>query len=179
MTAYDTAAIAAALAGLTAPASNTLQIGDRMQDLAVYLLDEMPGVTVKKQKSKNFGESEEIDIWFEHQAHLSGLPFSDFSVPVECKNEKKSIGSEDISRLGTKISNSAGTDGLFIGRKKLSGHAADKNGHLAVHDELVQGRRIVVISGADIAKLTTTQDLVDLMVDRFTELRMYGGYHSI
>lgn len=69
MTAYDTAAIGAALAGLTAPAFNALQIGDRMQDLVVYLLDEIPGVTVKKQKSKNFGESEETDIWFEHQAH--------------------------------------------------------------------------------------------------------------
>lgn len=179
MTAYDVAAVAASLAGLTAPAANTVQLGDRMQDLAAYLLDTMPGVRVKKQKSKNFGESEETDLWFQHQMHLSGLPFSDFLIPVECKNEAKAISSPDITRFATKIADSCGVDGLFIARTTLAGGEPHENAHLAIHDELVKGRRIVVLLGADLGTLTTTMDLVDLIVDRFTELRTYGGYGSI
>lgn len=179
MTPYDIAGVAAALGGLTAPATNTVQLGDRMQDLAVYLLGAMPGVTVKKQKSKNFGESEETDIWLQHQMHLSGLPFSDFLLPVECKNEATAISSADITRFAAKIADSCGTDGLFIARTKLAGGEPHRNAHLAIHDELVKGRRIVVLVGADLAVLTTTQDLVDLIIDRFTELRTYGGYSSI
>jgi hypothetical protein len=179
MTTYDVAAVSAALSGLTAPAANTVQLGDRMQDLVAYLLDTMPGVTVKKQKSKNFGESEETDIWIQHQMHLSGLPFSDFLIPVECKNEATAISSADITRFATKIADSCGIDGLFIARAQLAGGEPHENAHLAIHDELVKGRRIVVLVGADLATLITTQDLVDLIVDRFTELRTYGGYSSI
>jgi hypothetical protein len=179
MTAYDLAAVAAALGGLAAPAASTVQLGDRMQDLAAYLLDTMPGVKVTRQKSTNFGRSEETDIWLQHQMHLSALPFSDFLVPVECKNEATAISAGDITRFAAKIADSSGTDGLFIARAKLAGGEPYENAHLAIHDELVKGRRIVVLVSADLATLTTTQDLVDVIVDRFTELRTYGGYSSI
>jgi hypothetical protein len=44
---------------------------------------------------------------------------------------------------------------------------------------LSQGIRITVITAADLARLATSADLVDLLVGRYAELRIVQGYRSI
>jgi hypothetical protein len=176
--AYDQAALRACLAGLTQPGTTT-EIGNRLEDLVAYILGPLDGVVVTHRKAMNAAQSEEKDIWFRHQAHLSGLPFSDPLIPVECKNEDKAATADEVTRFATKIRRSGGSDGLLVARAGLGGPTKFTGAHEAIHMELAQGIKITVVIGLDIAGLRSTDDLVDLLVDRYTELRVRETYETI
>jgi hypothetical protein len=127
----------------------------------------------------NAARSQETDLWLKHRSHLSGLPFRDFSVPVECKNENANASSEEITRLGAKVISSGGTEGLFVARSGLAGPPPFGSAHHEIAMLLPQRVAIVVLTGADLVRLTCPDDLVDLVEDRYTELRTLGTYESI
>jgi hypothetical protein len=157
----------------------TSEIGDRLEDLVSEMLQSIDGVMVEARKSLNAAGSEETDLWIRHRAHLSGLPFTDFIVPIECKNEDTRAASEDVTRLASKIVHSGGTDGLLVARAGLAGPGPFKTAHSEIHLELARQVKIVVLVGADLPALKSPDDLVDLIVNRHTELRIKGTYESI
>ena len=170
MTAYDQARLAAELAALPQPAASSTAQGRKLQDLMEWLIAELPSVAVTLKNKVNNAKSEEKDLWFTHEPWVSRLPFADVLVPVECKNEATKTSAAEMREFGAKIAASGGSDGLLVSREGLSG-SSGKAAHDVVHMELHAGRRIVVITAADLVGLTTTDDLVALVVARHTELR--------
>jgi hypothetical protein len=109
---------------------------------------------------------------------MSSLPFADVLFPVECKNEDQRTSGAQVRDFELKIRDSGGHDGLLITATGLAGDPASR-AHHAITTALCQGIRITVVTAADFASLSASTDLVDLLIDRFTELRMVQGYRSI
>ena len=177
MSAYKPEVLAKALAALKNPGSTTA-VGMTLQDLSESLINEIPGAEITAKNVHNKANSEEKDLWISHLQHISGLPFADLMVPVECKNEAEPASSEEITRFETKIRDSGGSDGLLIAREGLAG-TPGHSAHQAIEKALSQRIRIVVITGDDLAQLASPEDLVTLLQDRMTELRVRQTYESI
>ncbi len=178
MTGYDLARLRLAIANLPAPAPSHTAQGRKLQDLTEWLLAGIPSCQVELRNKHDAGNAEEKDLWFSHSPAASGLPFIDILVPVECKNEGTKVSSAEVREFGAKIRNSGGCDGLLVSRNGLAG-ASVNSAHLAVHDELARGARIVVIVAADLMNIATTNDLVALIVARHLELRTEQTYVTI
>ncbi|MGI5206226.1 hypothetical protein ACQEU6_32220 [Spirillospora sp. CA-108201] len=176
MTPYDVARIQRELEGLDT-AANTTAKGNNLQHLTDYLLSQIPGVTIRAKNILDHTRSDEKDLWIRHSG-VCGLPFSDLYLPVECKNEQRSTSASEIRDFAAKIRYSSGTDGLLVTRAGLSG-APGHRAHDAIHLELANQVRITVITCADVGKLTDTDDLVELLNERFFELRSNKTYVSI
>jgi hypothetical protein len=178
MNVYDPQRIAREIAALTLSSPDTTAKGRQLQDLAEYLLGQIDGLTIVARNFLNRTKSEEKDLWAKHQPYVSGLPFADVLFPVECKNEKRRTSAAEIRDFEAKIRDSGGHDGLLITATGLSGHPEDR-AHSAVAMALSRGIRITVVTAGDLSPLATSADLVGLLVDRFTELRVVQGYNSI
>ncbi len=152
--------------------------GRKLQDLMEYLLSQIPGLTIINRNTLDTARSEEKDLWLKHDPRLSGLPFADLAVPVECKNERTRASAAYIREFATKIRDSGGFDGLFVAKAGLAG-SAGYSAHSAITSELSHGIRITVITGEDIAALRSAEDLIALLQDRYTELRLFQTYKSI
>ena len=157
----------------------TTALGMRLQDLVEYLFSKLEGASVEARNAFNAARSEEKDLWIQHAIRVSDLPFSDPLFPIECKNEEDRASSEEVSRFETKIRNSGGSDGLFFARTGLAGQDAHRAAHDAIHQALSHGIRIVVVIGEDLRHLQSTDDLKELLVRRYTELRILQTYSSI
>jgi hypothetical protein len=176
---YDLPQLQRELMGLqdrTAP-HNTAK-GRRLQDLMAFLLEPVESVNIVDMNVLNNARSEETDLWCQHNAHESGLPFRDFLFPVECKNEATPISAAEVREFAAKVRHSGGWDGLMVGTAGLSG-TDGKAAHDAVTRALSEGTRITVLVGADLGFLNGPGDLVALIVKRHTELRTQQGYLTI
>lgn len=175
---YDPDRLAREVEALADPAASTYLQGKKLQDLVDWLLGEVPGVTVARRNKHDAANTEEKDLWFEHEPWVSRLPFVDREVPVECKNEQAPASAEEVYAFGRKIRASGGRDGVLVTRSGLAGQALT-SAHAAIRDELHAGCRIVVLTAADLGSLGGPQDLVRLVLDRHAELRMEQTYRSI
>lgn len=88
MTAYDVDRLKRELSLLDVRTNSTNK-GNRLHFLTHYLLEHIPGVTVRSSKALDHAKSDEKDLWIRHSG-VCGLPFSDLFFPVECKNEQRS-----------------------------------------------------------------------------------------
>lgn len=87
MTAYDQARLAAEVAALPQAAATTTAQGKKLQELVEWLVGGVPSAAVTYRNKLDTGQTEEKDLWFKHEPWVSSLPFTDFDIPVECKNE--------------------------------------------------------------------------------------------
>jgi hypothetical protein len=142
------------------------------------VLGRIAGVVVIYRNKQNAAHSEEKDLWIRHQPHFSLLPFNDLILPVECKNEAQPASASEIRDFETKVRDSGGCDGLFIARQGLAG-ATGTSAHHAVTVALSHGVKLTVLVGADLERLFTPSDLVAILVERHTELRVEQGYRTI
>lgn len=178
MTIYDQARLQDEVAKLPAKSTSTTAHGKKLQDLFAWLVGEVPSVTIIFKNKHDAGNVEEKDLWFKHAQWLSGLPFSDSDIPVECKNEAASVSAEEVHTFGRKISKSGGRDGILVSRAGLSGKTLTA-GHLAVREVLQTGTRIVVLTAEDLLTFKKPTDLVALVVARHTELRTEQAYRTV
>jgi hypothetical protein len=169
--------LAAQVADLSAPGTAGEKRA-RLVDLTRTLLAMLPSVAITHVGKFNLARTNEIDIWFTHLPHVSLLPFSERMIPVECRNTKQ-IGADDVCQFASNVRRSGGREGVLVCRNGLSGVGAQAGGHAQIGYELAEGTRIVVICGSDLAELRTSDDLRNLLIDRFIELRTERGYRSI
>lgn len=179
MSAYDLARIQQEIADLPRRSANTTTKGKKLQNLVHYLIDGIDGAAVVRSNVLNAAMSEEKDLWFQHKPYVSGLPFVDFFVPVECKNEDDPASAEEVTRFEAKIRDSGGSDGLLVAREGLSGPSEFRAAHDAIHGALSRQIRIVVLTASDLAGVSSPEAFINLIVDRHAELRVLQTYKSI
>lgn len=177
MPSYDPRRLQLALASLRNPGGTTAT-GRRLQDLMEWLLSEVPGVEIAARNKLDSARSEERDLWFEHDPKLSGLPFIDFSFPVECKNEARPASAAEVREFAAKIRDTGGFDGLLVATNGLSG-ADGRAAHDAVRIALSQRIRVTVLASADLRVVSTTDDLIGVIRRRLGELRLFRTYVSL
>jgi hypothetical protein len=177
MNAYDIDRLTSALGDL-ATGINTTAKGRKLQDLTEYILSAVPSVRIEARNKLDAARTGELDLWLRHDPRMSGFPFADLLVPVECKNEKEPASADEISRFAGKIRDTGGFDGLLVAAEGLAGSPGN-SGHQQVTKELSRQTRIIVITRDDISRFQSTDDLMVLLQERYTELRMNQAYRSL
>lgn len=66
--------------------NSTYDKGKKFEDLACYLFEMIPGITIAKRNAMNQYDTEEVDVSIWNDKYEDGLPLINNIFLVECKN---------------------------------------------------------------------------------------------
>lgn len=177
MVAYNVQHLLALLTNCTAAATNHLK-GEAMADLVQYAFEEVPGITLLDRNNVSPDGAMETDLVFAHRSDTSGLQFFGVSIRVECKNEQTRISAAQVREFAAKLKRYNAPTGVMVSRTGLSG-SPGSDGHSAIEAAQQDGRNIIVLQASELAKLSTTGEMVELLYERIQELDLHGTYVTI
>ena len=176
MAVYDPAVIKGYLAIVDTPPTNAAR-GKAFEDLACYLLNGIPGITVTLRNQMNTFATEEIDVACKNENDPAGLgALVDFFI-VECKGWRDAVNSEQVSWFLTKIRHRGVRFGILIAANGITGEPE----HLSRANFLVSvematfGIRMVIVTRQEIEILTSGEDLAKLVIQKVCTLHASGG----
>lgn len=152
--------------------------GRALEDLVEFVFIKIPSVKLYQRDVRDEDGAQEVDLVFSHYPAISGIPISDITVLVECKNEASRASASQIREFGTKLRTRSLPIGVFIAARGLAG-TRGKSAHAAIRDELALGSTIIVVVSSELANLESHEEFVLLLMDRLLELRTFRGYRSI
>jgi len=149
--------------------------GRAFEDLACYLFETIPGVSIALRNQMNAYNNEEIDvaIWNDKSRH--GLDFLPNVVLIECKNWSNPVSSIEVNWFCQKIASRGLDFGILIANNGITGNADNLNAaHNTIAFHLTQKRKIIVITRDEINSLSTTGDLIHLIKEKICLLAVAG-----
>jgi hypothetical protein len=177
MNAYVKAKLATLLAAVTSAQTRATR-GSTLEDLVQHVFEQVDSVEIVERDVKDERGAQEVDLVFSHLHLLSRLPIPDVTIIVECKNERRRTSSEQVGTFGRKLRSRGLNIGILVTAAGLSGKPGTA-GHAVIHEELLNGVAIIVVTAAELGDLNTPDELVQLLTRRLIELRTYRGYRSI
>lgn len=149
--------------------------GKRLEELAVYLFEMVPGISMTARDKKNTYDTEEIDVALWNEQHAKGFKTLNFLILVECKNWSSPVGSMEVNWFLTKIRHRALDFGILIAANGITGSDKDKKqAHDVVSKALADGVRMILLTRAEIEALTDTEELVRIVKRKLCELIVSG-----
>lgn len=176
MAAYSSAVIRGYLAVVDNPPTNAAK-GKAFEDLACYLLDGIPGVRVTARNEKNTFATEEIDVACMSANDPAGLTgVADFFL-VECKGWRDAVDSEQVSWFLTKIRHRGLRFGILIAANGITGESEhlSRANFLVATELATHAIRMVIITRAEIEKLTSGEELAQQIIAKVCLLHATGG----
>ncbi len=156
-------------------ATTTADKGKALEDLACYLFEKVPGLSLSQRNVKNVYDTEEIDVSFWNEQYPSGLKSLDAVLLVECKNWSNPVGSIEVNWFLTKIQNRSLDFGILIAANGITGNTADKKeAHDVVSKALARGIRMVLLTRDEIENLKSSGELVTLIKQKICQLVVTG-----
>ncbi len=156
-------------------AQTTAEKGKALEDLICYLFESLPDITFSKRNALNAFASEEIDVAVWNQGSRQGLGFLPEIILIECKNWSKPVGSEEVNWFDSKLKRRSQTFGILVAANGITGDPQRISAaHEIVRVALSEGRRLVVITRAEIDRLEAPNDLVRLLQEKLLELVVSG-----
>lgn len=156
-------------------ATTKAEKGAYLEDLAVYLFEMVPGITMTARDNKNICDTEEIDIALWNEQHPRGFKTLNFLILVECKNWSSPVGSMEVSWFLTKIKNRGLDFGILIAANGITGSVEDKkHAHDVISKALADGIRMIVLTRNEILALTDGDELVRTVKRKLCELTVSG-----
>ncbi len=156
-------------------ARKTKRKGQLFEDLACYLMESVPGISVTKRNILNPYHSEEIDVGIWNEKPASGFYFLPNTILIEAKNWSTPAGSQEIAHFVTKLEERGLEFGFFIAMNGVTGHPAERT---AARDRIRQalGKKIsvVVVKRSDIEKFRSGREFVDFVKEKLCELAVSG-----
>lgn len=150
-------------------------IGRAFEDLACYIFETIPGVTIALRNQMNAYNNEEIDvaIWNDRSRH--GLNFLPNVILVECKNWNKPVSSIEVNWFCQKLASRGLDFGVLIANKGITGDPIDLSAaHNTIAFHLAQKRKVIVITRSEINRLSTTSELIHLIKEKICLLSVAG-----
>jgi predicted helicase len=149
--------------------------GKAFEDLACYLFESIPGVSVSHQNALNVFESEEIDVAFWNEQDPKGLKWLEAFLLVECKNWSTAVGSAEVITFIAKLRNRGLDFGILIATKGITGNPEDSNrAHHQVSLALSDKIQLIVITRGEIEGLKDSAELVRLIKRKVSQLIATG-----
>jgi Restriction endonuclease len=149
--------------------------GKHLEDLAVYLFEMVPGISMTARDKKNTYDTEEIDVALWNEQHARGFKTLNFLILVECKNWSSPVGSMEVNWFLTKIKNRALDFGILIAANGITGSDEDKKqAHDVVSKSLAEGVRMILLTRDEIVALTDSDELVRTVKRKLCELTVSG-----
>ena len=158
-----------------AKATTTTEKGKALEDLACYLFEKIPGVSVAERNQKNTYATEEIDVAFWNELDPAGLKSFNAIILVECKNWSKPVGSMEVNWFITKIQDRGLDFGILIAASGITGSAEDKKeAHALVALALSRRIRVIVLTRQEIEQLASSEQLLLLIKRKVCQLVVTG-----
>jgi hypothetical protein len=149
--------------------------GRHLEDLAVYLFEKIPGISITARDRKNTFDTEEIDVALWNEQHAKGFKTLNFLIIVECKNWSSPVGSMEVNWFLTKIKNRALDFGILIAANGITGNDEDKRqAHDIVSKALAEGVRMILLTRDEILDLADSDELVHIVKRKLCELIVSG-----
>lgn len=177
MNTYDVDQLRTMLAACESAATRATR-GSTLEDFVQYVFENVASVAIFERDVKDESGAQEVDLVFSHLNYVSYFPIQDVTVIVECKNERRRTSSTQITAFGSKLRRRGLNIGILVTMAGLSG-VPGTAGHSAIRDELSDGVSIIIVAARELATLTCSDDLVELLRKRLLELRTYRGYQSV
>ena len=155
-------------------AATTDAKGEIFEDLVIYLFTQCSGVSFADRNILDNTGAREFDVALRNRS-TSEFDFLDSLIICECKNEVGPIGSNQVRDFHTKLRTSGASNGLIIASRGISGQIQGNNrfATTAIVDAMVMDKiKILVITREDILSLVTTEDLEELIWQRFSTLSL-------
>jgi len=149
--------------------------GKAFEDLACYLFETIPGVSIALRNQMNAYNNEEIDVAIWNDKSRYGLNFLPNVVLIECKNWSNPVSSIEVNWFCQKIASRGLDFGILIANNGITGNAADLNAaHNTIAFHLAQKRKIIVITRDEINGLNNTSEIVHLIKEKICLLSVSG-----
>ncbi len=150
--------------------------GKAYEELACYLFDCVPGISITGRNLLNTFAAEEIDVACYNEQHPAGLrPLSPFFV-VECKGWREPVTSEQVGWFLMKIEHRGMDFGVLIAARGITGVPEHLTAsHSLVAFALAKKIRMVILTRAEIEALHSGEELAQLILSKVTQLHATGG----
>lgn len=155
-------------------ASNQLR-GKAYEDLACYVFERVPGISIAMRNQMNAFENEEIDVAIWNDKSRFGLHFLPNVVLIECKNWSKPVSSIEVNWFCQKLASRGLDFGILLAQSGITGNPNDLDAaHNTVAYHLSQKRRMIVITRDEIETLYNTGQLILLIKQKLCLLAVGG-----
>lgn len=149
--------------------------GRAFEDLACYLFETIPGVSIALRNQMNAFQNEEIDVAIWNDKSRYGLIFLPNVVLIECKNWSNPVSSIEVNWFCQKIASRGLDFGILIANNGITGNADDLNAaHNTIAFHLSHKRKIIVITREEINALNNTGEMVNLIKQKLCLLAVSG-----
>jgi hypothetical protein len=166
---YDKNVIAAYLAQAGNANKSTTERGTALEELAVYLFEAIPGVIIGPRNQFDAYRCFEIDASLFNQGAFDGLAGFATDIRIECKSWASAVGSMEVAWFDSKLRATGSTCGVLFALNGITGDKwdlrhANKVVEMAV--ALPDARHILVITKDDLLTLNSSEELVQLLIDK-------------
>ena len=148
--------------------------GEKLEDLARYLLEKIPGVEFYDRNVLDGQRAHEIDIVFWNHPTRSRISFLDTVLIVEFKNHGTPVSSAQVGWFVRKLQDRGAKSAILISLSGITGSFNEEsNAHSEVLNALVRdGIKILILSRSEILRLLNTNDLYDLLKKKLLKLTL-------
>jgi hypothetical protein len=169
MPTYSPTTLSAHLAACSSAKTRSAK-GKALEELCRYVFEQIPDVIFLDKNILDDRKAHELDLAFMNRC-VDLWPSLGSPLILECKNHARPIGSAHIAWFATKLRSRASTAGVLVSLSGVTGVGDAKSGVQQVVDSLgADGVRILILNEADIKSLTSTDDLIKLLLDKFHKL---------
>jgi len=156
-------------------AQTTAEKGKALEDLACYIFEAVPGISIAKRNTMNAFDTEEIDIALWNEKPRKGFSFLPHIILLECKNWNSAVSSAEVSWFADKLESRGQDFGILIAANGITGNTVDINrAHNIVARHLSKGRRIIIVKRSEIESFLTTEMLIKSVKEKLCELAVAG-----
>ncbi|KAE8765985.1 hypothetical protein [Georgenia thermotolerans] len=150
-------------------AASTKEKGERLEHLMCWLLSHLPGVQARRRNVYSANGAQEIDVLFYNEPTTGG--FAEFGSKFigECKNWVRPVDSSDVAWFAWKMRLGGVYQGvLFAANGITSDHKRRTAAQSIVLDSNSEtpSRQIYVLTLDEVADITCTGDLRELLIDK-------------
>jgi len=148
--------------------------GAKLEELVCYVFGKLNGVEYYDKNILDAARAQEIDVAFYNRLNHSDVCFLDAVIIVECKNTADPIGSADVGWFVRKLQDSGADNGILVALSGITGAKTGiDNAYNEVRDALIRDKiKIILINREEITGLTTTDDLVKLLINKYLQLTL-------
>lgn len=145
----------------------TKEHGTKLEQLAAWLFPHLPGMSVMETNVFSHDRGHEVDVPMYNDHGVPGaLVALGTTVFVECKNYEHKVGGQEVAWFDHKLQQGGSTGGILLAPLGVTGDPRDKSFAYGVVASALQAqapRRILVVTLDDIAALTSSVDLRELI----------------
>jgi hypothetical protein len=157
-------------------ATTNQEKGQSWEAVGAYLFGSIPGFSVSSTNRLHVLDQYEVDIAMWNDQVPSGLKSLPDVVFVEAKNWNSAVDANAVRAFDSKLGQQGVRFGILIAANGITGDAANRiAAHGVIAAALTLGRRIIIVTRAEIDSLTSTADLVRLIKQKICELVVAGS----